>query len=335
MHRLASRRRSLLTLISGAYLATMVALWLAETLVAERHWLTTLATYAPQQIYGLPLPFLVLASLIRRNRRALALNLAALLILVFGLMGFTLPLRLPSRSQGTSLRVMTYNIHHGAAGIAAVARVIRDHRPDIVCLQEANACEPWEDPMPELVRLLPGWRATSHPRELAVLSHYPIVGERFAQVRGSSERGVLQVTVLAKGIPLRILDAHFSTAMKPESLSRRKTSVRRYLRGAAVVRSRQAARLKGLAATSEGPVVIAGDLNTPPRGRVYRRLARSYTDAFRAAGVGFGHTYRANLPVERIDYVFVGNGVKVKRCFTPRVRASDHRPVVADLMLEN
>ena len=181
MHRLASRRRSLLTLISGAYPVTMVALWLAETLVAERHWLTTLATYAPQQIYGLPLPFLVLASLIRRNRRALALNLAALLILVFGLMGFILPLRLPSRSQGTSLRVMTYNIHHGAAGIAAVARVIRDHRPDIVCLQEANACEPWEDPMPELVRLLPGWRATSHPRELAVLSQYPIVGERFAQ----------------------------------------------------------------------------------------------------------------------------------------------------------
>lgn len=334
MRRPARSRRPLLTLLSGAYLVTLVLLWVAEAVVAERHWLTTLATYAPQQIFGLPLPLLLLASLVKRNRRALKLSIAALLVLLIGLMGFTLPLRLPPRAKGMPIRVMTYNIHHAATSAAEVARVIRDYRPDVVCLQEANACEPWEDPMPDLIRLLPGWHSTSYPREPAVFSRYPIIEERFMQVRGSSERGVLQVTVLANGRKITILDAHFPTALKPESLSRRKSSIRSYLRGAAAVRSRQVARLQELAAGSDAPVVIAGDLNTPPRGRLHRRLARSYTDAFNAAGAGFGHTFRSGLPVERIDYVFVGDGVEVRRCFVPRVRASDHRPVVADLVVK-
>ena len=76
-----------------------------------------------------------------------------------------------------------------------------------------------------------------------------------------------------------------------------------------------------------------GDFNNPPRGRLYQRLAGCFQDAFRAAGWGLGETYPVGTPLLRIDYLFAGQGVGVSRCWVPNVRASDHRPTVAEVVL--
>ncbi|MZE74838.1 metal-dependent hydrolase, partial [Streptomyces sp. SID5789] len=54
----------------------------------------------------------------------------------------------------------------------------------------------------------------------------------------------------------------------------------------------------------------------------------------RDAGSGTGGTFPAAAPVKRIDYVTVGEGVRVRGAAVPEEAvASDHRPVVADVSL--
>jgi endonuclease/exonuclease/phosphatase (EEP) superfamily protein YafD len=78
---------------------------------------------------------------------------------------------------------------------------------------------------------------------------------------------------------------------------------------------------------------VAGDFNNPPRGVLYRRMSVQLSDSFRAAGGGFGYTFRSDFPAMRIDYIWCAPGVRVVRCRTVRSRASDHLPVIADIRL--
>jgi len=79
------------------------------------------------------------------------------------------------------------------------------------------------------------------------------------------------------------------------------------------------------------PVLVVGDLNATRDNWAYRQLARGRTDAFRAAGRGWGGTYRSDLPVVRIDHALVPPEFEVVRTHVPDVRFSDHRPVVVRL----
>jgi endonuclease/exonuclease/phosphatase family metal-dependent hydrolase len=84
------------------------------------------------------------------------------------------------------------------------------------------------------------------------------------------------------------------------------------------------------------PVVLGGDVNESPSGPVFTRLAAEYQDAATVAGDA-ANTYSAVLPVRRIDAVFVDPTITVLACRVldgPEVeRASDHRPVLAELSL--
>jgi endonuclease/exonuclease/phosphatase family metal-dependent hydrolase len=67
------------------------------------------------------------------------------------------------------------------------------------------------------------------------------------------------------------------------------------------------------------------------------RLTRWLHDAWAVAGEGPAETIPAREPTTRIDYVLVSQGFSVERVSVPQdvvvARASDHRPVVADLEL--
>ena len=84
-------------------------------------------------------------------------------------------------------------------------------------------------------------------------------------------------------------------------------------------------------AAEGGPLIVAGDFNTPPRGELYATLASRFTDAFAQAGWGFGNTYSSRWPVVRIDHVWFSSDVQAVRAWVPPVMASDHRPLMAVL----
>jgi endonuclease/exonuclease/phosphatase family metal-dependent hydrolase len=73
--------------------------------------------------------------------------------------------------------------------------------------------------------------------------------------------------------------------------------------------------------------VLLGDFNAEPSAPELRPLWADLHDAGRETG----DTYPAAAPVKRIDYVAVGDGVRVRGASVPEEAvASDHRPVVAD-----
>jgi endonuclease/exonuclease/phosphatase family metal-dependent hydrolase len=89
------------------------------------------------------------------------------------------------------------------------------------------------------------------------------------------------------------------------------------------------------------PVVLAGDLNEEPDGAAWGLLARVFQDGYAVAPAGEGDTYSSWAPVRRIDAVFTDRAVKVAGCGVPAdpavaghyAAATDHRPVLADLVL--
>ena len=81
------------------------------------------------------------------------------------------------------------------------------------------------------------------------------------------------------------------------------------------------------------PLIVAGDLNETTGGAAVGLLCAELTDAFAVAREGSGSTYPADVPAERLDYVLCSPDVRVVRTFVDDRVASDHRAVVADLVL--
>lgn len=329
---MAARRSGLTIVLAALNAIGLFTLYLSQTLVAERHWMTTLLTYMPQFPFGIPLLVLFVWALWKRDRYAVAWNTVGGAVFVFLILGVSLSPRLPGRVQGTSLNVMTLNMNHGSRGVEGVAGVVNEIEPDIICLQETNAHGGLDDPIPGLSKLLPDWELVRHG-ELATLSRHPVLSQRVHPLPLRTGRVILETTVSANGQRLTVLNVHFATADGAQSLSRRSVRLPSYLREAADVRSRQVSALLSIAESVSNPVIIAGDFNSPPRGRNYRRIAARYQDAFQAAGWGAGYTYRSDIPVMRIDQMFAGREMHISSCRTLGVAVSDHRPVIAQVVM--
>jgi endonuclease/exonuclease/phosphatase family metal-dependent hydrolase len=70
-----------------------------------------------------------------------------------------------------------------------------------------------------------------------------------------------------------------------------------------------------------------------PTSYVYHTIKGNLLDAFLKEGVGFGQTYIALSPTLRIDYILLDPKFKVTQFTSPRFKASDHFPVVADVSI--
>ena len=325
-----SRALYVLTLIN---LALLLLLYICQTFIAERHWLTTSLTYVPQFPFGVPALILLVWSIVRRQRASLLTNAFALTFFAFALLGLNIPWRNITRPTGTPLRVMTYNIHHASTSVNQVAEIIKQAEPDVVCLQEANSHSLWpRDPLPSVMEHFRGWHV-ARSGDVATLSRYPIVSQRSVRLSPGTDRVVLATVIKCNGREVNVLNTHLSAGAGPESIRTRKRAIRAYLARCAGIRGEQIATVLEVARGTTGPVVITGDFNTPPRGLVYRGIAGQYQDAFAAAGWGFGYTFRSDTPVLRIDYIFTGRGTEPTSCRTVRSASSDHRALVADLAI--
>lgn len=323
-----SRRGALLwlTLINLALLVLLVAV---ESVIAERHWLTTLITYAPQQLFCIPTAVLLLVAVLKRRWRVASWNAVAGVICLFFLLGFAIPHF--RHSAGVPVRVMTFNIKHLAGGIRGVSAVVAREHPDVLCLQEINADRGTAAPMPQLQAALPGWYY-ARTRETAIFSRHPLLAHSTFPVKGTG-REMLKAEVAIQGKRLGILCVHLSTSATGSSLQDSRGSRRAHLRKTAKIRLQQARMIQDIAGQSSVPLIVAGDFNTPPRGIIYLRLRVRFTDAFAQAGWGTGYTYPARPPVLRIDYLWTDRSIGIQRCYRPASTASDHYPMVADLRL--
>lgn len=235
-------------------------------------------------------------------------------------------------SAPVRLRVMTFNIHGGrpatgSVNLEAIAAVIRQLEPDLVALQEVHSYLPppyvFRDQPRRLRKLLGmelyfgrtlglgpvGYGNAILTRERAVeyrATALPITRQR----RGLEPRGLIEARVRAGGRTVRFFNTHLG--LTPEQ------------------RSRQVARIVTEVRSRPDPVILAGDLNAVPESA---ELAQLRAAGLRECATDDALTFPAETPRCRIDHLLVSPHFQVERCFAVDTTVSDHRPLVADLLL--
>jgi len=244
-------------------------------------------------------------------------------------------------AAGIPLRVMTYNIRSGNGDLGGTAAAIRAQRPDIVALQEVDVHwstrSDFADEATEIGRrldmqvrfapiyVIPDSDATKPAREfgVALLSRYPVRALRNDTITRLSTQaenpvpvpmpGLLDATLDVHGNMIHVLDTHLDYRRDPG------------------VRATQAREMIAHVDTAV-PTLVFGDMNASPGAPELQPLLTLLHDAWPAAN-GSGFTYPAEAPTERIDYVLISSHFRVRGASVPVTEASDHRPVVVDLLL--
>ena len=246
-------------------------------------------------------------------------------------------------SRERSLRVMSYNIQYGHEGLDSVIAVINAERPDIVGLQEVDVhwgARSGFRNQAELIARATGMEFRFAPiytlpsatpggslREFGVglLSRHRIVSftnhaiTRLSTQEASPEPsrmpGFLDAIVLVRGQRVRVYNVHLDFRRDPG------------------VRAMQVADMLAVIGPSDMPELMFGDLNAGPGAPEIEPLFRRFRDSW-PYEQGPGLTGPARNPAGKIDYVLTSHSFKVRQARVPRVFASDHFPVVVDLVLE-
>ena len=323
---------------AGLFLLEVLLVWLLTRLLAERTWLTNLLLYFPQVAYAAPAILTVPLALWKRDGRALLVNFLALVGVGWGLMGFNIPTAPVSAARAPHVKLLEYNIEGGIEGMDGIRAQVERFQPDVVVFSEARGWGRSQQILRQLDGMFPGWSSLRFG-EVYVASRWPVADHDAAplgprQRNPYLDRKMMRVTVRAPWGAFHVVGVHFNTAIHGESILNRRSRLAEYLHRTYAVRREQAADVLEWTKDLEGPVILAGDFNTPPEGRVYSRLTSRFKDSFRERGWGWGFTYPSKLPLLRIDYIFHTPDWRVTRCEVGPKPGSDHRPLFAELAWE-
>ncbi|WP_339093853.1 endonuclease/exonuclease/phosphatase family protein [Deinococcus sp. VB142] len=299
-------------------LGVVALAWALGEWVAERTPLTLLLAYVPPLVWLFPALLALVWTLygrLRGRRRGVGL---ALLALGLALRGAGL---LHWRPQGDGeLRVLTYNVARGTLGRPEqILKTLKAADADVILLQETNFIPAGYGD--RLRRGLAGYDLR-RGHEVWTLSRLPVVGERQILLPGS--RRVLLETELRRpdGTRLTVINAHLHTVLVSSALRGRWDEVRTTARA----RTWEVAELCRLATEAAGPVLLGGDLNTPPRGLLYRRLTRCIgPDAHDVVGRGPAWTFPSLYL--RIDHQ-MARGLTPRHAEVRPTPGSDHLPLL-------
>ncbi|MFJ1645268.1 endonuclease/exonuclease/phosphatase family protein [Streptomyces sp. NPDC088258] len=241
----------------------------------------------------------------------------------------TLPGSATGPDGSALIRVLSYNIRSMRDDPAALARVISACAPDLVLVQEAPRFFRW--------RKRAAWLA-AHTGLVVLGGGAPAIGPLLlCSLRVTVERTEDILLPRTPGLHrrgfatavVRIGDARFGLLSCHLSLQ------------AAERHTQAEALLERLAAMDVPYAVAAGDLNDRPTGRSFRLLAGKLRDCWAVAPWGDEYTSTPAQPRQRIDAVFVTEGIEVLGCGVPRGlpgvteddlrAATDHLPVLAAL----
>jgi endonuclease/exonuclease/phosphatase family metal-dependent hydrolase len=234
-----------------------------------------------------------------------------------------------------TIRVMSYNIHHGEGldkrlDLERIARLILDAKADVVGLQEVDRGveRTQKRDLPAELAKLTGMHVhfeNNHPYQggeygNATLSRFPIKqakNTRYKMLRPGEQRGVLQLVLDVGGREVLFLNTHLD--YRPDDAERLSN----------------VEEIKALvSAAGKKPVILVGDFNATPESRTISGIKAFLVDSWAQVGRGDGFTIPVRKPAKRIDYIFVS-----PEAITPvsievlRSEASDHLPVIAELRL--
>lgn len=233
--------------------------------------------------------------------------------------------RPPPEDRPGIIRILTVNCANFAYGDPTTD--IRKWDPDIVLLQQV---------LPHRVKqisesLFGGNGDYRAYRTNGIATRYEIKRE----VRNpftSNQQATLQ---LPTGTLLEVVNVHLTTAATDMRLwsgkSRAAHRINRQLR-----RSELSTILQVLEQTTtlpSTPTILAGDFNAGATDIVHRQLTPTFSDAFSTVGRGWGNTFHRRFPILRIDHIYTTPQLQPQACSVAISRKTDHRMVIADLLL--
>lgn len=227
----------------------------------------------------------------------------------------------------TGFRIASYNIHKSVGTDLRrrpdrICEVIRQVAPDIAVLQEADRRLPPRLPALDAGRLqsIAGMSVVplnhgrpslgSHGNVIAVGPDVTVEEAHYFDLPGLEPRGGIEAIVKVRGLYLRVVGVH---------LGLRRADRRRQL----------AALTERLAASTDMPVVVAGDMNE-----------RSLSTGLGILGkrmhlLAPGPSYHARMPFASLDRFALSRGLDVQAAGVETGSlarlASDHLPIWADL----
>ena len=361
MLKLLSRLALVYAVALGAYLAAsrlvlpLEATQLPRVLLPVYELLAMLNEGTPW--YFVPLPLWIITATVSRRRYAIiaVVGLVACFLWLYGPLFIpkTLPGSTPIAQGETRLRVMTFNVSNLSSQVRPPARVldiIEKADADLLLLQEITP-ELSESLVDALSATYPYQQLEPHARfdGMGVLSRYPMTAGALQTTSGRLER-MQHVVVQLQDRVVHVVHVHFGpprprilrlpyipipivAGLSPQARRDEATWLVDALRGHDLVTEH---------------LVVAGDFNLSDQTPEYRQLIRSgLTDAHRAVGWGFGHTWNAGpfapyvgrltlspVALIRLDYVLYSPSMAARSIrIGGDSAASDHAPLVTDLAL--
>lgn len=328
-YRALPKARWLLGLLGWSYVGGMLIWFGLRLLFFDGPWwlalLNTLAFY-------LFLPLVVLLPLaLWRHRWGLLFGLIVPCAMFAALFG---PLLLPAFKtplpvgNGSSIKLMSFNVLWSNHDYPKIAAMIRAAQPDMIGLQEVRPAN-----VIALANALGGQYPyhAIHPVDkfhtVGLLSRFPI--ESLVTLPNPPlERGI-QAVVRFQDRPLSILVVHLvpnNMPLQPLSEFVAATKDRYAQRAAEVAYLEQSLRARTM------PTIIMCDCNMTDTSETYARLHAVIGDSFQERGWGFGHTLRVAavpFPVQRVDYIWHTNELSAVDPYVGPDGGSDHFPMIA------
>jgi endonuclease/exonuclease/phosphatase family metal-dependent hydrolase len=155
------------------------------------------------------------------------------------------------------------------------------------------------------------------------------------EVRNASQRDEQLTIVHPVAGELEVVNVHLQTAATDLRLWEREAWTK-HRQNRSVRNNELATTLRILMQTRTAPatpVLCGGDFNAPATDIIHQQLTPDFENAFAVAGKGWGDTFHRRFPILRIDHIYATRHFTPVRCCAVTTRNSDHRMVVADLIL--
>ncbi|MCA0456885.1 MAG: endonuclease/exonuclease/phosphatase family protein [Chloroflexi bacterium] len=347
-----SRLRRLVDVLVLVYVA-LILLYIGNRLIIQdRIWLVSLFSSFSLIVF-LPLPVLLVFSLLTLSRRSLILLLPILIwLLVWIGPRFVPKSGLMVDANTPTLRVMTNNVSHFNAEPERIPALIVSQSPDIIFLQEVELSTE-SDVRAALASAYPyqsvqldDMREGMYTAANLTYSRVPFVSSEQIDPRIPQMPLIYRNVIEHDEQQIALYNVHL---LSPGSGYARFTDrinnyfIRYALDYDDTARNRQIDALLAFLADEPLPYIVAGDFNTSDFSMTYNQLTAQMNDSFAESGEGLGGSWPAARvfgwpafipPIIRIDYIWHSTGLQSVKAWQGAYTGSDHLSVFADLTLQ-
>ncbi len=322
-----ARWSRLVTWCSWLYAGVILIALIVVRVGADRWWPATLLMFGPRWLFVYPLVLFIPIAIVLKRRALWPLGIS-LAVILGPLMGLCLPWR-PLIDPGSAhdrIRVISCNVHFNDLHAEALSSLIQLHKPDLVVLQG------W---LGQHKKTIFG-DSDLHLRrdeELFLASRFPIVRVEatsdplFGHGQGRFARYDLQ----GPSETIHLFNVHLASPRDAlEAVVDWPLEARTELQPNSDLRRSQSEVIRNWTREVDGPILLAGDFNTPPDSTIYGRCWSEFSNGFSEAGLGWGYTYFSRRAAVRIDHQMGSPGWQCRKCWVGPNVGSPHRPVIAD-----